>query len=122
MDESPTASAKPPTLPTAAAVTDRRPTPRGVMPRGVQTWLLAGLAACKLRIMLVGGRPKAPPRPAATTAPVVAPSADRVRDYQDRLRALEAQTLAQVPDQQAAPPLDARASGEPSPPRPVDPV
>ena len=28
----------------APAVTDRRPSPRGVLPRGVQTWLMAGLA------------------------------------------------------------------------------
>ena len=26
------------------AVTDHRPVPRGVLPRGVQTWLMVGLA------------------------------------------------------------------------------
>ena len=76
----------------APAVTDRRPSPRGVLPRGVQTWLLAGLAAFMLLIMFVVGRPEAPVRPAAASAPVMPPSADRVRDYQDRLRALEAQS------------------------------
>ena len=80
----------------APAVTDRRPSPRGVLPRGVQTWLLAGLAAFMLLIMFVVGRPEAPARPAPAAAPAVAPTADRVRDYQDRLRALEAQSLAQL--------------------------
>ena len=84
----------------APAVTDRRPSPRGVLPRGVQTWLLAGLAAFMLLIMFVVGRPEAPARPAPAAAQAVAPSADRVRDYQDRLRALEAQTLAQLAAQQ----------------------
>ncbi len=50
-------------------VTDRRPVPRGVIPRGVQTWLLAGLALFMLVIMLVVGRPDAPARPAASQAP-----------------------------------------------------
>ena len=74
------------------AVTDRRPVPRGVLPRGVQTWIMAGLAAGMLVIMLVVGRPDPPPRQAAA-APPQNPNADRVRDYQDRLRALEAQAL-----------------------------
>jgi hypothetical protein len=84
----------------APVVTDRRPSPRGVLPRGVQTWLLAGLAAFMLLIMFVVGRPEAPARPAPAAAQAVAPSADRVRDYQDRLRALEAQTLSQLAAQQ----------------------
>src|SRR5688500_18509903 len=87
----------------APAVTDRRPSPRGVLPRGVQTWLLAGLAAFMLLIMFVVGRPEAPVRPAPAAAQAVAPSADRVRDHQDRLRALEAQTLSQVAEPQTAP-------------------
>ena len=45
MDESPSTSSRAPTGPASTTpVTDRRPTPRGVLPRGVQTWLLAGLA------------------------------------------------------------------------------
>ena len=55
----------------APAVTDRRPSPRGVLPRGVQTWLLAGLAAFMLLIMFVVGRPEAPARPAPAAAPAV---------------------------------------------------
>ena len=106
----------------APVVTDRRPSPRGVLPRGVQTWLLAGLAAFMLLIMFVVGRPEAPARPAPAAAPAVAPSADRVRDYQDRLRALEAQTLSQLAAQQTAPVVDPRAYSEPSAPPPADPI
>ena len=29
---------------TVAPVTDRRPVPRGVLPRGMQTWLMVALA------------------------------------------------------------------------------
>ena len=97
----------------APAVTDRRPSPRGVLPRGVQTWLMAGLAAFMLVIMFVVGRPEAPARPAAAAGSRQAPSADRVRDYQDRLRALEAQSVSQLADQQAAPAADPRAYSEP---------
>ena len=43
---------------------DRRPVPRGVLPRGVQTWLMVGLAVGMLLIMLVVGRPEPPARPA----------------------------------------------------------
>src|SRR3954470_8050403 len=79
--------------PPPAAVTDHRPTPRGVLPRGVQTWVMAGVAVGMLAIMLIVGRPDPPARPATATAPVQPPSADRVRDYQDRLRMLEAQAM-----------------------------
>jgi len=52
----------------------------------------------------------------------VAPTADRVRDYQDRLRALETQSLAQLPDQKATPVVDPRMYGEPQGPPPADPI
>lgn len=80
-------------------VRDHRQTPRGVMPRGIQTWLLAGLAAFMLLIMFVVGRPDAPRRAVAPGGvPPGTPNAERVRDYQDRLRSLEAQAAAQVPE------------------------
>jgi len=89
-----TASVQPDPVP--PAVTDRRPVPRGVLPRGVQTWIMVGVAAGMLAIMLIVGRPDPPPRPAQAAAPAQAPSADRVRDYQDRLRLLEAQALREA--------------------------
>ena len=124
MEDTPpvTRTSSPPPV-AAPAVTDRRPSPRGVLPRGVQTWLLAGLAAFMLLIMFVVGRPEAPARPAPAAAPAVAPSADRVRDYQDRLRALEAQTQSQLAEQQTATPVVApQAYGEPATPPPPDPI
>jgi type IV secretion system protein VirB10 len=93
-----------------------------VLPRGVQTWLLAGLAAFMLLIMFAVGRPEAPARPAPAASPAMAPTADRVRDYQDRLRALEGQSLAQFAGPQAAPVVDPRAYSEPSSPPPADPI
>ena len=89
--------------PVPPAVTDRRPVPRGVLPRGVQTWIMVGVAVGMLAIMLIVGRPDPPPRPAQAAAPVQAPSADRVRDYQDRLRLLEAQALREAQAATVAP-------------------
>ena len=110
------AQASPPT------VSDRRPVPRGVLPKGVQAWVMTGLALGMLAIMLIVGRPDPPARPAAATAAPPVPSADRVRDYQDRLRAVEAQALrdaqASAPAPQAAP----LRYEEPSSPPPQDPI
>jgi len=97
-----TASVQPDSAP--PAVTDRRPVPRGVLPRGVQTWIMAGVAAGMLAIMLIVGRPDPPARPVQTAAPAQAPSADRVRDYQDRLRLLESQALREAQTTATAPP------------------
>src|SRR6201988_2847157 len=57
-----------------------------------------------LAIMLIVGRPDPPPRPAQAAAPAQAPSADRVGDYRDRLRLLEAQALREAQRDGAAPP------------------
>ncbi len=50
MAETPQAPSSPPT------VTDHRPVPGGVLPRGVQTWIMAGIAVGMLAIMLIVGR------------------------------------------------------------------
>ena len=88
--------------PPPPSVTDHRPVPRGVLPRGIQTWVMAGVAVVMLAIMLTVGRPEPPARPASTLATAQPPTADRVRDYQDRLRLLEAQ--AQRDAQTSEPP------------------
>ena len=54
-DASPTTVAASP-----ATVTDNRPVPRGVLPRGVQTWIMAGIAVGMLAIMLLVGRSDPP--------------------------------------------------------------
>lgn len=81
--------------PGTAPVTDRRPVPRGVLPRGVQTWLMAALAIGMLFVIFLTGQPEAP---AGTriTAPTPAPASDRVRDYQERLRLLDAQAAQET--------------------------
>src|SRR5262249_12652893 len=80
--------------PPPVGVTDRRPVPRGVLPRRIQTWIMAGVALGMLAIMLIVGRPAPAARPApVATAAAQPPSGDRVRDFQDRLRFLEAQAL-----------------------------
>jgi len=116
-----TASAPSPATGTAT-VTDHRQVPRGVLPRGVQTWVMVGLAVGMLAIMLIVGRPDPPARPAASAAPAQAPNADRVRDYQDRLRAMEAQALQDAQTVTLAPgAAPVSYEGPPSPP-PQDPI
>jgi type IV secretion system protein VirB10 len=103
-----------------STVTDRRPVPRGVLPRNVQTWLMAGLAVGMLAIMLLVGRPAPTARQSTTSSPAQAPNAERVRSYQDRLRLLEAQATQQA---QAEPVQDAPLAtdyGEPQSPPPQD--
>ncbi len=98
--------------PGAAPVVDRRPVPRGVLPRGVQTWLMVALAVGMLGIIFLTGQPNAPVRTAQNVAPGAPPSSDRVREYQERLRMLDdqaARDAQQVALQATAPPM----SGEP---------
>jgi type IV secretion system protein TrbI len=109
-----TASVQPDSAP--PAVTDRRPVPRGVLPRGVQTWIMAGVAAGMLAIMLIVGRPDPPARPVQAAAPTQAPSADRVRDYQDRLRLLESQALREAQPAATAPPEPVQYNDTAAPP------
>ena len=78
------------TVPGTAQVTDHRQTPRGVLPRRTQMWLLIGLAFGILAIIVFAGKPEPAARPVATSPsqpPVL--TADRLRDYQDRLRVLD---------------------------------
>src|SRR5882762_7090176 len=100
-------------------ITDRRPTPRGVLPRGMQTWLMVGIAGVMLLIILVAGRPEQAERRPTVSAPPSAPSPERLRDYQDRLRIMEtraAQDTATPIASPAAPPapVSATAPGSPS--------
>lgn len=109
--------------PPAAPVKDLRVTPRGVIPRGTQTWLLAGIALFMVLIMLVVGRP-APPTPhttPATSASTPGQSADRVREYQERLRLAETQALAQAQAfAQQAPTTDEYGDPEPQADDPIE--
>lgn len=100
----------PPTSPTssgAVPVVDRRPTPRGVIPRSAQTWLMLGLAVGILAIIALTGSPE--PAPGTTTATPTStstPNPSRLRDFQDRLRQLDER--ARMEAMQASPPPTAR--------------
>ena len=41
---------------------DRRVTPRGVLPRHLQTWAMLAIAGAMLLVIVVTGRPNAPRR------------------------------------------------------------
>lgn len=103
------------------AVSDHRPVPRGVLPRGFQTWLMAGLALGIVLIILIAGEPEPPGAPAQSAAAPMAPNPDRLRDYQARLRAMEAQQAREA-QAETAPPAAQTPLMEPSAPPPADPI
>src|SRR5689334_23555465 len=98
-------------------VVDRRPVPRGVLPKGIQTWLMVGIAGVIVIIILFAGQPQAPQRTVQAATPSAAASPDRVRDYQQRLNAINAQLAmptASAPQAlNAAPEAAFVRSGEP---------
>src|SRR4051812_32901708 len=112
-----------PGVPGPAPVTDHRPAPSGVLPRRVQTWLMAGLALGIVLIIVLAGHPESPARPTSTTAAPQPPNADRVRDFQDRLRAMEARAAVDAEAQSSEQVrTDPDASNEPRTRAPEDPV
>ena len=107
-----------------AAVSDRRTAPRGVLPRGAQTWLLVALALGILGIIVVTGRPEPAQRPTSTPSAQqsATPSPDRLRDYQDRLRVLDERSRQQAISQAVeapAPLLYENASPQTAPADPL---
>src|SRR5262245_18042410 len=85
-----------------AAVRDRRPTLRTQLPRQTQMWIMLGLAALILLVILIAGRPNPGTRPATTTT--AQPSAvppERVRSLQERFT--EQETRAQAAQAQLQP-------------------
>jgi type IV secretion system protein VirB10 len=88
-------------------VTDHRVPPRGVLPRHAQTWLMLAVALGILAIIVLTGEPEpVAPTVSAAPAPATVPSADRLRDYQDRLRVLDERARQQLmaePDPQPLP-------------------
>ena len=101
-------------------VTDRRPVPQGLLPRRFQTWLLAGLAFGILVIIMLAGEPRPPAPSTQTPQAQAAPSADRLRDYQDRLRAME--TRASVEEAATEPVPEPVGYREPASPPQEDPL
>jgi type IV secretory pathway VirB10-like protein len=114
MPEEPGTSAPPP-------VSDHRPVPRGVLPRRFQTWLMAGLAFGILLIILVTGQTTPPAKPGQSQAAPLPPNPDRLRDYQERLRAMEARQAQEAQAPAPTAPQTPR-SAEPTAPPPEDPI
>lgn len=113
------------TAPGTAPVSDNRIAPRGVLPRGTQTWLMVALALGILGIIVFAGHPEPAKRTASAATPAaLAPQPDRLRDYQDRLRALDErarQQLAAEPRQSVrAQPAYDQPTGTPAAPDPIE--
>jgi type IV secretion system protein TrbI len=105
----------------AAPVSDHRPVPRGVLPRRFQTWLMAGLALGILLIILITGQPEPNRNPPQSQPAAVAPNPDRLRDYQERLRAMEARQALEVQATEPTAPVTPRLE-QPASPAPEDPL
>lgn len=88
----------------AAPVVDRRPVPRGVLPKGIQTWLMVALALGIVLIIFFTGQPQAPERGNAASPAQQAVSPDRVRDYQERLSALNGLSAPDLRGEPSLPP------------------
>src|SRR6202158_5358041 len=102
------------TTPGTAPVADHRTPPRGVLPRGTQTWLMAGLAVGILAIIVFTGHPQPSARAAAaSTAQALAPNPERLRDYSDRLRVLDDRARQQTLGEPSRRPTPPAAYGEP---------
>src|SRR5262245_44622544 len=112
------------TAPGTAPLSDTRLAPRGVLPRGTQTWLMVGLALGILGIIVFAGHPEPKAREASTATPAaLAPQPDRLRDYQDRLRALDERARQQLAAEPRQPTMAQPAYDQPTGPTPVpDPV
>lgn len=84
---------------------DHRITPRGVLPRHLQTWAMVAVAGAMLVVIVVTGRPTAPRRPAdASSSPATASALppDRLRRYQEQLTEQEARLRKELADAQAS--------------------
>jgi type IV secretion system protein VirB10 len=93
-------------------IRDQRTTPRGVLPRHLQTWLMVGLALTILGVILVTGRtspaPRTGPTPGSPTPRALTP--DRIQAYQRQLADDQARLQRE---------LDAAASASATAPAPA---
>src|SRR5262249_2790143 len=108
------AMAEYPAVAGTAPVTDRRPAPKGVLPRGMQAWLMAGVAGGMGLIIVLPGRPTPATGPLQLPAAAdTSPSPDRLREYQDRLRVAEARAAQEASSAPVAPLRPSADLGEP---------
>ena len=106
-----------------APIADRRTPPRGVLPRGVQMWLMVGIAL--VMIAIIGFTGHSQPAPRVAFSPAAQPSElspERLRDYQDRLRVLDERARSQAQEPLSPPSMVGSAtSAEPRASRQPDP-
>jgi type IV secretory pathway VirB10-like protein len=81
-----------------SAIQDKAPKPPGLLPKNVQSWLLAGLAVLMIVIMwLTGGKKPAAPARAIPTAPAVQAPLEvneaKIVDLQNRIQDLQRQQI-----------------------------
>ena len=78
-------------------VQQKTPKPEGLLPRNVQSWLLAGLAFLMVAIMwLTGGKKPQPARSGSATVPAAAPvevNQTKIAELQNRIEELQRQQL-----------------------------
>jgi hypothetical protein len=69
------------------SVKSRVPQPPGVLPRNLQTWLVFGLAAVMIAVILFASGRQAPPRQPVVPppAPVTEPNETRIRELRARI-------------------------------------
>ncbi|MGA2124379.1 MAG: hypothetical protein ABSG58_08135, partial [Acidimicrobiales bacterium] len=79
-----------------APVSDHRPVPRGVLPRGLEMWLMVGVAVGMVGIIVFTGHSQPAPRVTAAATTLLGLNPDRLREYQDRLRALDERARLQA--------------------------
>jgi type IV secretory pathway VirB10-like protein len=83
---------------------------------------MVGLAVGILLVIVIAGRPEPATRPNPAAGPTQPANADRVRDYQDRLRMLEARAAQEAQAVSQSPPTPSAAYEESRPPAPEDPI
>src|SRR5947209_12275489 len=112
------------TAPGTAPLSDNRLAPRGVLPRGTQTWLMVGLAPGMRGNIVFAGHPEPAKRTASAATPAaLAPQTDRLRDYQDRLRVLDERARQQLATEPRQPVMPQPAYDQPTGAAPApDPV
>ena len=82
----------------APTIQDKAPKPPGLLPKNVQSWLLAGLAVVMVLIMwLTGGKKPPAPSKAAPSAPVVLPPLEvneaKIVELQKRIEDLQREQI-----------------------------
>jgi hypothetical protein len=86
-------------------------------------WLMLGVAVGMVGIIVFTGHSQPAPRvAAASTMPPLGLNPDRLRDYQDRLRALDARARLEATTEPARPTTVGQPGQDERPARPTDPL